>query len=155
MPGPGMYFSGSEEAQEVLQVLESGHLSRYGRDDDPQFLHKVYTLEQEFKARMGAGYCVAVNSGTGALMACLVAAGIGPGDEVLAPGYTFVATFSAVIAIGATPVLVEIDESLTMDPEDARRKITTRTRAIPRCTCSAIPATCRRSPRWPKSTICA
>jgi dTDP-4-amino-4,6-dideoxygalactose transaminase len=130
MPGPGFYFSGSEETQEVLQVLECGHLSRYGTDDDPKFLHKVFTLEQEFKAHMGAGYAVAVNSGTGALMACLVAAGIGPGDEVLVPGYTYVATFSAVIAVGATPVMVEIDESLTMDPRDARQKITPRTRAI-------------------------
>jgi dTDP-4-amino-4,6-dideoxygalactose transaminase len=130
MPGPGYFFSGTEELQEVLQVLETGHLSRYGSDDDPKFLHKVYSLEQEFKARLHAGYCVATSSGTGALMACLVAAGIGPGDEVLAPGYTFIATFSAVISIGATPVLVEVDESLTMDVEDARRKITPRTRAI-------------------------
>ncbi|HEX9013914.1 MAG TPA: DegT/DnrJ/EryC1/StrS family aminotransferase [Anaerolineaceae bacterium] len=130
MPGPGAYLSDREETDEVLEVLRSGHLSRNGSPDDPKFLHKVETLEQEFAAKMGARYCVAVNSGTGALMAALVAAGIGPGSEVLVPGYTFVATYSAVIAVGAVPVLVEIDESLTMDPADARQKITPRTRAV-------------------------
>lgn len=130
MPGPGAYFFGDEETKEVLDVLRSGHLSRNGKEDDPNFCHKVVDLEKEFAEKMGAKYCVAVNSGTGALMASLVAAGIGSGDEVLAPGYTFVATFSSVIAIGATPVMVEVDESLTMDPEDARKKITPNTRAI-------------------------
>jgi dTDP-4-amino-4,6-dideoxygalactose transaminase len=130
MPGPGYYFVGDEEVREVLEVVRSGHLSRYGEDGDPTFFHKVYTLEQEFAHKMRSGYCVAVSSGTGALMAALVAAGIGPGDEVLVPGYTFVATFSAVIAIGARPVMVEVDESLTMDPQDARRKITPRTRGM-------------------------
>ncbi len=63
-------------------------------------------------------------------MACLTAVGIKPGDEVLVPGYTFVASFSSIIAIGAVPVMVEIDESLTMDAADARTKITPKTRAI-------------------------
>lgn len=130
MPGPGYYMIGEEEKNEVLEVLNTGHLSRYGSDDDPKFLHKVYSLEQEFAKKTGADHCVAVSSGTGALMACLTAVGIKPGDEVLVPGYTFVASFSAVIAIGAVPVMVEIDESLTMDAADARSKITPRTRAI-------------------------
>jgi dTDP-4-amino-4,6-dideoxygalactose transaminase len=130
MPGPGFFFEGDEEIREVLEVVQSGHLSRYGDDDDPRFCHKVYTLEREFAEKIGAGYCVALCSGTGALMSALSALGIGPGDEVLVPGYTFVATFSAVIAVGARPVMVEIDESLTMDPADARQKITPRTRAI-------------------------
>ena len=64
MPGPGFYFSGDEELQEVLEVLKTGHLSRYGSDDDPKFLHKVYTLEQEFKEKMNAKHCVALASGT-------------------------------------------------------------------------------------------
>jgi dTDP-4-amino-4,6-dideoxygalactose transaminase len=130
MPGPGYYFSGDEELQEVLEVLKTGHLSRYGSDDDPKFLHKVYTLEQEFKAKMNSRHCVALASGTTSLMACLTAIGIKPGDEVLVPGYTFVATFSAVIAVGGKPVMVEVDESLTMDVEDARSKITPRTKVI-------------------------
>jgi dTDP-4-amino-4,6-dideoxygalactose transaminase len=130
MPGPGFYFSGDEEYQEVIEVLKTGHLSRYGSDDDPKFLHKVYTLEQEFMKKMDSSHCVAVASGTTALMACLVAIGLKQGDEVLVPGYTFVATFSAVIAVGGKPVMVEVDDSLTMDVEDARQKITPRTRAI-------------------------
>ncbi len=130
MPGPGYYFSGDEEYNEVVEVLKNGHLSRYGSDDDPKFLHKVYTLEQEFKSKMNSRHCLAMASGTTALMASLTAVGIKPGDEVLVPGYTFVATFSAVIAVGGVPVMVEIDESLTMDVEDARKKITPRTRAV-------------------------
>lgn len=130
MPGPGAYLSDHEETNEVLEVLRSGHLSRNGRPDDPHFCHKVQDLEAAFAARMGARHCLAVNSGTSALMCALIAGGIGPGCEVLVPGYTFVATYSAVIAVGAIPVLVEIDESLTIDPQDAQRKITPNTRAI-------------------------
>jgi dTDP-4-amino-4,6-dideoxygalactose transaminase len=130
MPGPGYYFSGDEEYNEVIEVLKTGHLSRYGKDDDPKFLHKVYTLEQEFMAKMNSKHCLAMASGTTALMASLTAIGLQPGDEVLVPGYTFVATFSAIIAVGGKPVMVEIDDSLTMDVNDARQKITSRTRAI-------------------------
>lgn len=130
MPGPGFYFYGEEERKEVMDVLESGYLSRYGTEDDPLYKQKVFTLEREFAHKMGARHCIAVNSGTSALMAALVAAGIRPGDEVLVPGYTFIASMSAVIAVGAIPVLVEIDESLTMDPADLAQKITPRTRAV-------------------------
>ena len=130
MPGPGVYFFGEEERQEVGDVLASGYLSRYGRDEDPNFKQKVYTLEREFARIIGTRYCVAVNSGTSALMASLVAIGLQPGDEVLVPGYTFIASMSAVIAVGGVPVLVEVDHSLTMDPVDAESKITPRTRVI-------------------------
>ncbi len=130
MPGPGYYFFGEEERKEVEDVLTSGYLSRYGREDDPLFKQKVFTFESEFARKMGARYCVAVNSGTSALMAALVAIGLQPGDEVLVPGYTFIASMSSVIAVGGHPVLVEVDESLTMDPVDVERKITERTRVI-------------------------
>ncbi len=130
MPGPGFFFFGDEERKEVEDVLRTGYLSRYGSDDDPRFQHKVFTLEAEFAQAMGARHAVAVNSGTSALMASLVAVGLRPGDEVLVPGYTFIASMSAVIAVGGVPVLVEIDDSLTMDPVDAARKITPRTKVI-------------------------
>ena len=130
MPGPGYYFNDDAEAREVLEVVRGGHLSRVGDEADPRFRHKVVDLEHAFAARMGVPYALAVCSGTAALTASLTAAGIGPGCEVLVPGYTFVATFSSVIAVGATPVMVEIDDSLTMDSEDAEQKITPRTRAI-------------------------
>ena len=79
---------------------------------------------------MGIKHALAVNSGTSALIAALVGAGIGPGDEVLVPAYTWVATAIAPLAVGAVPVLVDINESLTIDPEDIKRKITPYTKAI-------------------------
>ena len=110
--------------------METGYLSRYGKEDNPKFKHKVVTLEQRFAERSGVKHALAVNGGTGAIMASLVALGVGPGVEVLVPGYTFVASISAVLAVGGIPVLTEIDESLTMDPHDLEGKITPRTRVI-------------------------
>lgn len=130
MPGPGAFIIDDIERHEVEEVLESGYLSRYGREDDPRFKRKVITLEKEFARKIGVDYCIAVNGGTGALMASLVALGVGPGVEVLVSGYTFVASISAIIAVGGIPVLTEIDESLTMGPADAEKKITERTKVI-------------------------
>jgi dTDP-4-amino-4,6-dideoxygalactose transaminase len=113
-----------------MEVLESGHLSRYGSLDDLSFGHKVYSLEQEFAALCGSRHAVATSSGTGSILISLLALGIGPGDEVLVPGFTYVASIGAIVHARATPVLVEVDESLTMDPADVRAKITERTRAI-------------------------
>ncbi len=130
MAGPGTFIIDDIERNEVKEVLESGYLSRYGREDDPRFKRKVITLEREFARKIGVDYCVAVNGGTGALMASLVALGVGPGVEVLVSGYTFVASISAIIAVGGIPVLTEIDESLNMDPIDVEKKITERTKVI-------------------------
>ncbi len=130
MPGPGAYMVGEEEKREVEEVLETGYVSRYGREDDPRFKKKVVTLEREFAKKMGARYALAVNGGTGALMAALVGVGVGPGVEVLVPGYTFVASISSIIAVGGSPVLVEIDESLTMDPDDIEKKLTKKTKVV-------------------------
>ena len=130
MPGPGAYLFGDEERKEVMDVLESGYLSRYGREDDPRFKHKVVTLEQEFARKMGVRHALATNGGTSSLMAALVALGIQRGDEVIVPGYTFVASISAVIAVGGTPILAEVDESLTLDPADIEQRITKRTKVI-------------------------
>jgi dTDP-4-amino-4,6-dideoxygalactose transaminase len=130
MPGPGAFLIGEEEKKEVLDVLESGYLFRYGSEDDPDFKHKVATLEKEFARYAGAEHCVAVTSGTAALLTCLAALGIGPGDEVIVPGYTFIASISSIIYAKAIPVLAEIDDSLTIDPGDIERKITDKTKAI-------------------------
>ena len=130
MAGPGAYCFGDEERKEVLDVLASGHLSRYGLLDDPGFTHKVYSLEQEFAQFCGAAHAIATSSGTGSLLIALLALGVGEGDEVLVPGFTYVATMGAVVHARAVPVLVEIDESLNIDPADVRRKITDRTKAI-------------------------
>src|SRR6516162_6429896 len=134
MPGPGMEMIGEEEIQEVLEVLRGGYLFRYGisvgADVDLRFKGKVYQCEQEIASYAGVRYAVAVNSGTSALLAALVGLGIGPGDEVIVPGFTFIASISSIVHSKAVPVLAEIDETFNVDPEDVKRKITPQTRAI-------------------------
>ncbi len=130
MPGPGSFLVGEEERRHVAEVMETGYLSRYGSEHDARFKRKVVTLERLFAERCGIRHALAVNGGTGAIMASLVALGVGPGIEVLVPGYTFVASISAVLAVGGIPVLVEIDRSLNMDPADLEGKISDRTRVI-------------------------
>jgi dTDP-4-amino-4,6-dideoxygalactose transaminase len=107
-------------------VIARGELLRYARGKDG------YTARFEDKlARLiGVRHVLTVNSGSNALIAAMAAAGIGPGDEVLVPAYTWVATALAPLAVGAVPVLVNIDASLTIDPQDIERKITPFTRAI-------------------------
>ena len=128
--GPGSYLIGEEERKEVLDVLESGYLFRYGSEDDPAFKQKCVTFEKEFAKLMGVPYCVATSSGTGAIMAALAALGIGADDEVIVPGYTFIASIASIMLLNAVPVLCEIDESLTMDPNDIEHRITPKTKAI-------------------------
>ena len=130
MPGPGSYWIGEEEKQEVLDVIESGRLSRYGDLNDPRFLHKVITLEQEFAAYIGVRHAVATSSGTSCLFISFLVNGLKPGDEVIIPAYGYVATYTAAIFAGLAPVPAEIDDSLTLDPHDAERRITPRTKAI-------------------------
>ena len=130
MPGPGSYWISQEEKNEVMDVFTSGHLSRYGDLNDPGFKHKVYTLEKEFARYCGCEYGLATSSGTGSLLISLLAMGLKPGDEVIVPAYTFVATYSAAIFAGVVPVLAEIDESLTLDPSEIGNKLTPKTKAI-------------------------
>lgn len=130
MSGPGTYYFGDEERREVMDVLSGGHLSRYGSVNDSGFKLKVYSFEQEFAAHCGTTHAVATSSGTGSLLISLLALGIGHGDEVLVPGYTFVASIGSIVYSRATPVLVEIDQSLTLDPIDLESKITPKTKAI-------------------------
>jgi dTDP-4-amino-4,6-dideoxygalactose transaminase len=130
MAGPGVQLVGDEEIAEVLEVLRSRHLSRYGPEEDATFGAKVHQLEEAVAAACGVRYGVAVNSGTSALLTALAALGIGSGDEVIVPGFTFVASISAVVYAGALPVLAEVDASLNLDPADVEARITPRTRAI-------------------------
>ena len=115
-----------KEILAVNRVLASGKLLRYARGD------RSYTarFEADMAREFGVGHVLTVNSGTNALITALAAAGIGPGDEVLVPAYTWVATALAPLAVGAVPVLVNIDESLTIDPAEIERAITPNTRAI-------------------------
>jgi dTDP-4-amino-4,6-dideoxygalactose transaminase len=130
MSGPGLQLVGQDEIDEVLEVLQTRHLYRYGLDDDPTFGAKTRHLEQAVAAASAVDYAVAVNSGTSALLVGLAALGIGAGDEVIVPGFTFVASISAIVYAGARPVLAEIDDSFNLDPADVAAKITPRTRAI-------------------------
>ncbi len=130
MPGPGAFLIGDEERAQVEEVMRTGHLSRYGKAEEPGFTQKVFRLEKEFAAFSGVPYCIATSSGTSSLLVALIALGIGRDDEVIVPAYTFVASYSAIIFSGAVPVLAEIDESLTLDPDDIEHRITERTKAI-------------------------
>ncbi len=130
MPGPGAYWYGKEEIEAALEVMNGGYLFRYGSENDPGFLKKVYTLEKELAAYEGANHALATSSGTSALLASAFALGLKPGDEIIVPAYTFVASYSSVIFLGLVPVLTEIDESLSLDPDDIEKRITPRTKAI-------------------------
>lgn len=130
MPGPGMELIGIEEKKQLMEVIESGYLYRYGDLSDSNFKAKVWTLEKEFAKIVGVKNALAVNSGTSALLTSLWALGIGPGDEVIVPGYTFIASITSIIFSRAIPILAEVDESLTLDPEDVKKKITHKTKAI-------------------------
>jgi dTDP-4-amino-4,6-dideoxygalactose transaminase len=134
MPGPGMELIGEEEIQEVLEVLRGGYLFRYGislgSEVDPRFKGKVYQVEREIAEYCGLRHAVAVNSGTSALLTALAGLGVGPGDEVIAPGYTFIASLSSIVYSRAVPVLAEVDRTFNLDPQDVKKKITSRTRAI-------------------------
>jgi len=130
MPGPGMELIGEEEIQEVMDVLRSMWLYRYGELEDPNFKQKVIKLEEEVCKLSAVKYGVAVNSGTSALLVALGALGVGPGDEVIVPGYTFIASISSVVYSRAIPVLTEVDQTFNLDPRDVEAKITPRTKAI-------------------------
>jgi dTDP-4-amino-4,6-dideoxygalactose transaminase len=130
MPGPGFDLIAEEEIAEVLDVLKGGWLYRYGQEDNPNFKAKVWQFEQAAATHAGVKYGVAVNSGSTALWVAMMGLGIGPGDEVIVPGFTFIASISAIIYARAVPVLAEIDRTFNLDPADVERKITPRTKAI-------------------------
>jgi 8-amino-3,8-dideoxy-alpha-D-manno-octulosonate transaminase len=125
---PGGMEVGDKELDALRRVIESKNLFRYyGVGDGPD---EVVSFEREFAEHMGAKHALMVNAGSSALICALVGAGVGEGDEVIVPAYTWNATPNAVLASRALPVLAEVDESLTLDPADVERRISPRTRAI-------------------------
>jgi dTDP-4-amino-4,6-dideoxygalactose transaminase len=133
LPGAMRIGETEEEAavEAVRDVLRSKRLFRYGGvTANPFETSRVRRLERSFARTVGADHALAVNSGTSALVAALAGMGVGPGDEVIVPGYTWISTAGAVVAVGAVPVIADVDESLTLDPEDVRRKLSPHTRAI-------------------------
>ncbi|GGF75224.1 8-amino-3,8-dideoxy-alpha-D-manno-octulosonate transaminase [Azorhizobium oxalatiphilum] len=124
---PGAHWIGEEERELVERVVLARSPFRfYGLD--PQ--HMVDTLEREWCEAYGHKHALAVSSGTAALAVAVAALGIGPGDEVLIPGYLWVSCVSAVVRNGAIPRLVDMDATYCMDPEDVARKIGPHTRAV-------------------------
>jgi 8-amino-3,8-dideoxy-alpha-D-manno-octulosonate transaminase len=125
---PGGMEMGEEELEALARVIESKNVFRYyGVGEGPD---EVVSFEREFAEHMGAKHALCVNAGSSALICALIGAGIGEGDEVIVPAYTWNATPNAVLASRALPVLAEVDESLTLNPADVERRITPRTRAI-------------------------
>ncbi len=127
---PGFEVFGDEERKQVNDVLESGILMRYGFDGMRNNHWKANEFEIAFAKRMQSDHCQLVSSGTTALTTALAATEIGAGDEVIMPVFTFVASFESILALGAVPVLVDIDDSLTLDPEAVKAAITPKTKCV-------------------------
>lgn len=127
---PGYEWMGETEKEQIHEVLETGILFRYEFDKERKGHYKVAEFEEKFAQYTGAVYAHAVTSGTAALRVALAALGVSPGDEVITQGFTFVATFEAIIEAGAVPVPAEIGKTLNLDPDDFREKITEKTKAV-------------------------
>ncbi|EZH73963.1 glutamine--scyllo-inositol aminotransferase [Aquimarina atlantica] len=127
---PGFELFGAEEQKEVQDVLDNGVLMRYGFDPMRNGHYKALELERDLANRMQSKYAQVVSSGTAALTVALACAGIGSGDEVIMPTFTFVASFEAILSVGAIPILCDIDDTLTLDPKAVEASITPKTKAI-------------------------
>lgn len=127
---PGFEFFGEEERKQIDDVMSTGILMRYGFDAQRKGNWKAKELEQKITETFGCKYAQLTSSGTSALTTAMSALGIGFGDEIIMPAFTFVASFEAVISVGAIPVLVDIDESLTLDPAAVKAAITSKTKCI-------------------------
>ncbi|RNC89909.1 MAG: DegT/DnrJ/EryC1/StrS family aminotransferase [Allomuricauda sp.] len=127
---PGFELFGEAERNEVNKVLETGVLMRYGFDGMRQDQWKARELEAALQTRMQTEYAHVVSSGTAALTVALASAGVGAGDEVIMPTFTFVASFESIIALGAVPILVDVDDTLTLDPKAVEAAITPKTKVI-------------------------
>jgi len=127
---PGFELFGPEERKEVNDVLETGIMMRYGFDGPRKGIWKSKELEAAICQTIGSNYTQLVSSGTAALTTALTALGIGAGDEVIMPTFTFVASFESVLSVGAVPILADVDETLTLQPDAVRRAITPRTKCV-------------------------
>ncbi len=125
-----MELFGAEERKEVMDVLETGALFRYNHEEMRQGHWKARELEEEVEIFTGAKFAHAVSSGSTAVATALAAAGIGHGDEVIVPPFTYIATIEAVIFAGALPVFAEIDENLCLSAEGIEKAITPKTKAV-------------------------
>jgi 8-amino-3,8-dideoxy-alpha-D-manno-octulosonate transaminase len=127
---PGYELFGAEERKEVNDVLETGILMRYGFDGPRKGIWKAQEMEKAVCETFGCDHAMLLSSGTAALTTVMAAMGIGYGDEVIMPSFTFVASFEAVLSVGAVPVLVDVDDTLTLAPAAVKAAITPRTKCI-------------------------
>ena len=127
---PGFELWSDLERKELNDVVDNGILMRYGFDGMRKGHWKSRELEAAICQTFGCNYAQLTSSGTAALTTALSALGIGYGDEVITPAFTFVASFEAVLSVGAVPVLVDVDDTLTLNPDAIRKAITPKTKAI-------------------------
>ncbi|MFV0529918.1 MAG: DegT/DnrJ/EryC1/StrS family aminotransferase [Flavobacteriales bacterium] len=127
---PGFELFGDAERKEVNDVLQSGVLMRYGFDGMRNGHWKAKELEIELQNKLGVKHVQLTSSGTASLNVALAVLGVGAGDEVIMPTFTFVASFESILTAGATPILVEIDDTLTLDPKAVEKAITPKTKVI-------------------------
>lgn len=127
---PGFELFGNAERKEVNDVLDNGVLMRYGFDGMRNGHWKAKELEATLENTFQVNHVQLVSSGTAAVSVALAAAGVGAGDEVIMPAFTFVASFEAIMMLGAIPVLVDIDDTLGLNPEAVEKAITPKTKAI-------------------------
>lgn len=127
---PGFELFGDLERQEVKDVLDNGVLMRYGFDGMRNGHWKAKALEAELEKQFKTNHVQLVSSGTAAVTVALASAGVGAGDEVIMPTFTFVASFEAIMMLGAIPILVDVDDTLCLDPEAVEKAITPKTKAI-------------------------
>lgn len=127
---PGTELFGQEERKEVNDVMETGMLFRYNHDQQRNGMWKAREFEAEAMKITGAKYAHAVSNGSAAIAIALAASGIGAGDEVIVPPFTFIASVEAVLFIGAVPVFAEIDETLCLSAEGIKKALTPKTKGI-------------------------
>jgi 8-amino-3,8-dideoxy-alpha-D-manno-octulosonate transaminase len=127
---PGFELFGAEERKEVNDVLETGILMRYGFDGPRKGIWKAKEMEEAVCSTFGCSHAMLLSSGTAALTTVMAALGIGYGHEVIMPSFTFVASFEAVLSVGAIPVMVDVDDTLTLAPDAVRAAITPATKCV-------------------------
>ena len=127
---PGTELFGAEERKEIEDVLSTGILFRFNHDAQRNNIWKAKDFEAEAKKITGAKHALAVSNGSAAILAALAASGIGTGDEVICPPFTYIATIEAVLMLGALPVFAEIDETLCLSAEGIKKVITPKTKAV-------------------------
>ena len=126
-PFIGTHYIGKEEIKAAKKVLKSKSLFRY---HGPKLLYKTDEFEQNMKDYLGVKYVLACSNGGSAIKLCCIANGIGPGDEVLMSPFTFIASASSVLACGAVPKFVDIDETMNINPNEIEKNISSKTKAI-------------------------